>query len=84
MAQEDHARRAVLAAFELRQRLHDAPALRTQLVGGCPHPCMGLHSGLVVVGESEAEPSAARQRRSAHPCTSPRGSSSRPPLGPSC
>src|SRR5438309_2275838 len=32
VAQEDHARRAVVAALELRQRLHDAPAL-APLVG---------------------------------------------------
>ena len=50
MAQEDHARRAVLAAFELRQRLQDAPALHTQLAGGVLTLGMGLHSGLVVGG----------------------------------
>jgi class 3 adenylate cyclase len=50
VAQEDHARRAVLAALELRQRLQDAPALRTQLAGGVLTLGMGLHSGLVVVG----------------------------------
>jgi class 3 adenylate cyclase len=51
VAQEDHARRAVLAALELRQRLHDASALHTQLAGGGLTLGMGLHSGLVVVGE---------------------------------
>jgi class 3 adenylate cyclase len=51
VAQEDHARRAVLAALELRQRLQDAPALHTQLAGGVLTLGMGLHSGLVVVGE---------------------------------
>ena len=50
VAQEDHARRAVLAALELRQRLQDAPALHTQLAGGILTLGMGLHSGLVVVG----------------------------------
>jgi class 3 adenylate cyclase len=48
VAQEDHARRAVLAAFELRQRLHAPDALREQ-----PHSvalCLGLHTGHVVVG----------------------------------
>jgi class 3 adenylate cyclase/tetratricopeptide (TPR) repeat protein len=50
VAQEDHARRAVLAALELRQRLHDAPALRAQLTGEVLALSMGLHSGLVVVG----------------------------------
>ncbi|HEY5866655.1 MAG TPA: AAA family ATPase, partial [Candidatus Tectomicrobia bacterium] len=51
VAQEDHARRAVLAALELRQRLQDAPALHTQLTGGVLTLGMGLHAGLVVVGE---------------------------------
>ena len=50
LAQEDHARRAVLAALELRQRLPDFPALRAQLAGAVLAPGMGLHSGLVVVG----------------------------------
>ena len=50
VAQEDHARRAVLAALELRQRLQDAPALHTQLTGGVLTLGMGLHAGLVVVG----------------------------------
>src|SRR6266446_3479403 len=50
VAQEDHARRAVLAALELRQRLHASPALHTQLAGGVLALSMGLHSGLVVVG----------------------------------
>src|SRR5262245_16661211 len=51
VAQEDHARRAVLAALELRQRLQNAPALHTPLAGGTLTLGMGLHSGLVVVGE---------------------------------
>ena len=51
VAQEDHARRAVLAALELRQRLQDVPALRTQLAGDVLSLGMGLHSGRVVVGE---------------------------------
>jgi class 3 adenylate cyclase len=50
VAQEDHARRAVLAALELHQRLQDAPALDTQLAGGVLTLGMGLHSGPVVVG----------------------------------
>ncbi|MGH8068634.1 MAG: AAA family ATPase [Candidatus Entotheonellia bacterium] len=48
MALEDHARRAVLAAFELRQRLRVPEVLRGQ-----PHGlavCLGLHTGPVVVG----------------------------------
>jgi DNA-binding winged helix-turn-helix (wHTH) protein/tetratricopeptide (TPR) repeat protein len=50
LAQEDHARRAVSVALELRQRLHDFPALRAQLAGEVLALGMGLHSGLVVVG----------------------------------
>jgi class 3 adenylate cyclase/tetratricopeptide (TPR) repeat protein len=56
VAQEDHARRAVLAALELRQRLHDAHALRAQLGGGLLTLGMGLHSGLVVVGGLGPDP----------------------------
>ena len=50
MAQEDHARRAVLAALELRQGVQDAPALHAQLAGSGLALGMGLHSGLVVFG----------------------------------
>jgi class 3 adenylate cyclase/tetratricopeptide (TPR) repeat protein len=50
VAQEDHARRAVLAALELRQRLHEAPTLRVQGDGSMLTLSMGLHAGLVVVG----------------------------------
>jgi DNA-binding winged helix-turn-helix (wHTH) protein len=49
-AQEDHARRAVLAALELRQRVRAHPALRAQLPEGVLGLQVGLHSGLVVVG----------------------------------
>jgi predicted ATPase/DNA-binding winged helix-turn-helix (wHTH) protein len=56
VAQEDHARRAVLAALELRQRLHEAPTLRAPLVGGRLTLGMGLHSGLVVVGGLGQDP----------------------------
>jgi class 3 adenylate cyclase len=49
VAQEDHARRAVLAACELHQRLRQHPALRAQPSGGGLALRMGLHSGLVVV-----------------------------------
>ena len=34
VAQEDHARRAVLAALDLRQRMHASPTLHAQLAGG--------------------------------------------------
>jgi DNA-binding winged helix-turn-helix (wHTH) protein/tetratricopeptide (TPR) repeat protein len=56
VAQEDHARRAVLAALELRQRLHDAHVLRAQLAGGLLTLSMGLDSGLVVVGSLGQDP----------------------------
>jgi class 3 adenylate cyclase/tetratricopeptide (TPR) repeat protein len=50
VAQEDHARRAVLAALELRQRLQDASPLYPEDTEGRLRFGMGLHSGLVVVG----------------------------------
>jgi class 3 adenylate cyclase/tetratricopeptide (TPR) repeat protein len=50
VAQEDHARRAVLAALELRQRLRDHRVLRTQIPGGELAVRIGLHVGCVVVG----------------------------------
>ena len=56
VAQEDHARRAVLAAWELRQRVRDAPALHAQLAGDVLTLGIGLHSGLVVVGELGQDP----------------------------
>jgi class 3 adenylate cyclase/tetratricopeptide (TPR) repeat protein len=56
VAQEDHARRAVLAALELRQRLRDAPTLHAQLTGSVLAIGMGLHSGLVVVGTLGDDP----------------------------
>ena len=59
VAQEDHARRAVLAALELRQRLQDAPALHTQLAGGSPHPRHGAALGPGGGGRSRAGPAAA-------------------------
>ena len=54
VAQEDHARRAVLAAFELRQRLRAPDALRGQPHGVAVR--LGLHSGPVVVGPLEHDP----------------------------
>ena len=46
VAQEDHARRAVLAALDLQQRLTQHPALGAGLALG-----IGIHSDLGVVGE---------------------------------
>jgi class 3 adenylate cyclase len=54
VAQEDHARRAVLAAFELRQRLHAPDALRGQPHGVAVR--LGLHTGPVVVGSLGHDP----------------------------
>jgi class 3 adenylate cyclase/tetratricopeptide (TPR) repeat protein len=54
VAQEDHARRAVLAALELRQRLHAPHALRGQPSGVALR--LGLHTGPVVVGPLASAP----------------------------
>jgi class 3 adenylate cyclase len=50
VAQEDHVRRAVLAALELQQRVREEPALRGPLRGASLATSMGLHTGLVIVG----------------------------------
>jgi class 3 adenylate cyclase len=50
VAQEDHARRAVLAALTLRQRLCEHLPQDGQAPEGVDAVCMGLHSGWVVVG----------------------------------
>ena len=55
VAQEDHARRAVLAALDLHQRLRQHPTLRALTPGGLAVR-MGLHSGLVVVGGLGQDP----------------------------
>ena len=54
VAQEDHARRAVLAALELRQRLRMPNAIRGQPHGVAVR--LGLHTGPVVVGPLAYEP----------------------------
>jgi tetratricopeptide (TPR) repeat protein len=54
VAQEDHARRAVLAALELRQRLREPDAIRGLKDGVAVS--LGLHSGPVVVGPLAYEP----------------------------
>ena len=55
VAQEDHARRAVLAALDLHQRLRHHLTLRTLTPSGLAAR-MGLHSGLVVVGGLGQDP----------------------------
>jgi tetratricopeptide (TPR) repeat protein/class 3 adenylate cyclase len=56
VAQEDHARRAVLAAWELRRDLQAQPLLREALHSQALSLRMGLHTGLVIVGQSAANP----------------------------
>jgi tetratricopeptide (TPR) repeat protein len=56
VAQEDHARRAVLTALELHQRLHMPAVLHTHVPGGRFTVRMGIHSGLVVAGNLGLEP----------------------------
>jgi len=50
VAQEDHARRAVLAALELQQRAREEPALRALLRGTSLATSMGLHTGMAIAG----------------------------------
>src|SRR5215467_9323671 len=54
VAQEDHARRAVLAALELCQRLHAPDAVQSQVHGVTVR--LGLHTGPVVVGHLAHDP----------------------------
>ena len=56
LAQEDHARRAVLAAWELRRGLQAQPLLREALHSQALSLRMGLHTGPVIVGQSAAHP----------------------------
>jgi class 3 adenylate cyclase len=55
VAQDDHARRAVLAALDLHQRLRQHPTLRTLTLDALAVR-MGLYSGLVVVGGLGQDP----------------------------
>jgi class 3 adenylate cyclase/predicted ATPase len=50
VAQEDHARRAVLAALELRQHVLAPPVVRLQTPGNPLSARMGVHTGPAVVG----------------------------------
>jgi class 3 adenylate cyclase len=54
VAQEDHARRAVLAALELSQRLRAPDAIQGQLHGVTVR--LGLHTGPVIVGHLAHDP----------------------------
>lgn len=57
VAQEDHARRAVLAALDLRQRLRAPDTIRGQPAGVALG--LGLHTGPVVVGSLAHAPQQA-------------------------
>jgi class 3 adenylate cyclase/DNA-binding winged helix-turn-helix (wHTH) protein len=56
VAQEDHARRAVLAALALHQRLRAHAVLLPPPTGAALAVRMGVHSGLVVVGRLGQDP----------------------------
>ena len=60
VAQEDHARRAVLAALGLQQRLRQSPPVRQLLPGTDLQVGMALHTGLVALGQvgTDAHPLA--------------------------
>ena len=62
MAQEDHARRAVLAAFALQRRLRDHYMQPPAPPGMTPTVCMGLHTGPVLVGASATTRSTSQWR----------------------
>lgn len=56
VAHEDHARRAVSAALELRQRLQTPFTTHGQEAGYAPVISMGLHTGPVIVGSLAHNP----------------------------
>jgi class 3 adenylate cyclase/tetratricopeptide (TPR) repeat protein len=56
VAHEDHARRAVLAALELQQHLHDCRTGLALPQEATLAVCIGLHTGPVVVGYLESDP----------------------------
>jgi class 3 adenylate cyclase/tetratricopeptide (TPR) repeat protein len=56
VAQEDHARRAVLAAVELQQHLDQRLSVNGQPPMKAPAVCMGLHTGVVVIGHLGDDP----------------------------
>ena len=80
VAQEDHARRAVLAALALHQRLRRCPVSDAHTPEGGLAVRMGLHSGLGVVG-TLGQPHSSSIRRSAIPPPWPRAFSIGPPPG---
>ena len=56
VAHEDHARRAVWAAWEIQQRLHAQSRLREALHSAVVSVRVGLHTGLIIAGQSAANP----------------------------
>jgi adenylate cyclase len=56
VAQEDHARRAVLAGRDLQQHLRTALAVRAYAPGATLDVGLGVHTGLVVIGPLEKDP----------------------------
>jgi adenylate cyclase len=56
VAQEDHARRAVLAAAELQQHLHERLSTAGLPLEQAPAVGIGVHTGVVVVGRLGADP----------------------------
>ena len=56
VAQEDHARQAVLAALELQQHVRAESALCEPLRGASLATSIGLHTGMVIVGPLGEEP----------------------------
>ena len=56
VAQEDHARRAVLTAVELQQHLNERLSTAGLPLGQTPAVGIGLHTGVVVVGRLGADP----------------------------
>jgi class 3 adenylate cyclase/DNA-binding winged helix-turn-helix (wHTH) protein/tetratricopeptide (TPR) repeat protein len=56
VAQEDHARRAMLAAVDLQQHLHERLSTVGLPPGHAPAVGIGVHTGVVVVGRLGADP----------------------------
>jgi DNA-binding winged helix-turn-helix (wHTH) protein/GGDEF domain-containing protein len=56
VAQEDHARRALLAAVELQQHLHERLSTAGLPLEHAPAVGIGVHTGVVVVGRLGADP----------------------------
>ncbi len=53
IALEDHARRAILTALDIRQYISESTAIQALVPGEALALCVGLHTGPVVVGQLE-------------------------------